>query len=83
MTPVLELEVSTELATLPPSAPVAEEVAREPVPRPSESAVSSLSHAGDQPAPTPPTQRFPPTPPPPTRTPAPTNTARTTTMSAS
>ena len=49
MTPVLELAVSTEPATLQPNAPVSEEVAREPVPRPSESAVSSLWHVEQQP----------------------------------
>ena len=55
MTPVLELEVSTEPATLQPNAPVSEEVAREPVPRPSESAVSSLWHVEQQQAPMAPT----------------------------
>ena len=49
MTAVLDLEVSTEPATLRVSAPVSEEVAREPVPRPSESAVSSLWHVEQQP----------------------------------
>ena len=55
MTAVLDLEVSTEPATLRVSAPVSEEVVREPVPRPSESAVSSLSHVEQQQAPMAPT----------------------------
>ena len=38
-----------ELVTLPRSAPLWEEQQQEPAPRPSESAVSSLSHAEEQP----------------------------------
>ena len=82
MIPVWVLEVSTELATPPRSAPVWEELPRAPVLRASEPAVSSLSPAEDQPAPTPPTPWSAPGPPP-WRTPVSTLTARLTTMSAS
>ena len=49
MSPALAPAVLTEPATLPRSAPVWGEVARDPVLRPSESAVSSPSLAGEQP----------------------------------
>ena len=52
MSPAWVLEVSMELATPPRSATVWEALPQEPVPRPSVSAVSSLSPAEQQPPPT-------------------------------
>ena len=71
-----------ELVTLPRSAPVWEEQQQEPVPPPSESAVSSLSPVEADPALTPPTPPSAPSPLPATRTPAPTLTASAAQMSA-
>ena len=74
--------ISMGLATLPRSAPPWEELPQDPVPRPSECAVSSRSPVEEPQARTIPTPPFPPSTPPRTRTPAPTLTASVARMSA-